>query len=237
MIKVYGFTPSNGLPDLSPFVLKVATYLRMIGVPYELLGGNARKAPKKKLPYIDDGGEILADSTLILQYLQKKYKDLDVGLDPQSAALGEAFRALFEEKLYFAMLVLRWQDDTGWAHLLPNLVGYMKKSGVPGFLAPIIANQVRKNVLQTAYAQGMGRHAIPEVEAIGVAALDAIATFLGDKPYFLGEKPRTLDATVHAFLWTLSAAAVEKAPSARFRAHANLVRYVERMQTQYWQPR
>lgn len=237
MIKVYGFSPANGLPDLSPFVLKVATYLRMIGVPYELLGGDARKAPKQKLPYIDDAGEILADSTFILQYLQKKYKDLDVGLDPQSAALGEAFRALFEEKLYFAMLVLRWQDDGGWARLQPTLVDYMKKSGVPGFLAPIIANQVRKKVQKTGYAQGMGRHSTPEVEAIAVAALDAVATFLGDKPYFLGDKPRTLDATVHAFLWTLSAAAVDRAPAARLKSHANLVRYVERMQTEYWQPR
>jgi hypothetical protein len=33
MIKLLGYIPAFGLPDLSPFVTKVDCYLRMVGLP------------------------------------------------------------------------------------------------------------------------------------------------------------------------------------------------------------
>ena len=61
-----------GLADFSPFGLKVQTYLRMLGVPYEAKIGDPRKAPTKKIPYIVDGTTVLGDSGLIFDYLKKK---------------------------------------------------------------------------------------------------------------------------------------------------------------------
>ena len=65
MITLYGFGPAFGLPDPSPFVTKAETLLKMAAVPYRTALGNLRKAPKGKLPYIDDDGAVIADSTLI----------------------------------------------------------------------------------------------------------------------------------------------------------------------------
>ncbi|MBX9811968.1 MAG: glutathione S-transferase N-terminal domain-containing protein [Burkholderiales bacterium] len=44
--------------------------LRMAGLPYECpRGANHMRAPKGKLPYIEDNGRLIADSTFVIDYL------------------------------------------------------------------------------------------------------------------------------------------------------------------------
>jgi len=53
MIKLFQFAPAFGLPNASPFCMKLETYLRMAGLPFELVNsGDVMKAPNHKLPYI-----------------------------------------------------------------------------------------------------------------------------------------------------------------------------------------
>ena len=57
MIKMHGYIPAWGVPDVSPFVTKIDCYLRMVGLPYELVKleqGDLTKTPKGKLPVIED---------------------------------------------------------------------------------------------------------------------------------------------------------------------------------------
>ncbi|MBL8633780.1 MAG: glutathione S-transferase family protein [Myxococcales bacterium] len=234
MIKVYGFGASFGLPDPSPFVVKVANYLRMIDVPFELLPGNARKAPKGKLPYIDDGGTLLADSSFVIDYLRKRYKDLDVGISARERALATACKSMLEEHLYFVMVTQRWKEDRGYEILKQRFAGTLRKAGIPGFLIPTVSSLIRKQVIKTVNAQGMGRHTPEEIEEIAVNLLDSLSELLGDQKYFLGDAPRSIDATVFAWLWLIIDAPYE----GRVKQHAcskpNLVRYNAHMKQTYW---
>ena len=75
MITLYGFGPGLGMYDPSPFVLKVAAFLRLANIDYQY-NGNVNyvfKAPKKKLPYLDDNGTIVCDSTFIICHLKDRY--------------------------------------------------------------------------------------------------------------------------------------------------------------------
>lgn len=67
MIKLHGFGARLGVADPSPFVLKVDAYLRVTGTAFDRVNSlnNLSKAPKGKLPFIDDGGQIIADSQII----------------------------------------------------------------------------------------------------------------------------------------------------------------------------
>ena len=65
MIILYTFGPYFGLPDPNPFVRKAEVLLKMADLPYETDTTAFNKAPKGKLPYINDDGEITADSTFI----------------------------------------------------------------------------------------------------------------------------------------------------------------------------
>ena len=61
MTTLYTFGPAFGLPDPSPFVVKAEMLLKIAALPYKVDTGGFRKAPKGKLPYMDDDGEIVAD--------------------------------------------------------------------------------------------------------------------------------------------------------------------------------
>ncbi len=64
MITLYAFGPQFSLPDPSPFVTKAEVLLKMAKLPYEIDLKGFRKAPKGKLPYIKDDGELIADFNL-----------------------------------------------------------------------------------------------------------------------------------------------------------------------------
>jgi len=234
MITLYGFTPAFGLPDPSPFVVKVATYLRMIEVPFELRGGNMRNAPKGKLPYLEDGGTVVADSTFIVDYLRKKYRDLDVGISAHERALAVACKSMLEEHFYFVMVMQRWKEDAGFAILKEGFYRTLKQSGVPGFAVPLLGNFIRKQVTKTLIAQGVGRHSFAEAEELGIGHLEALTELISDKRYFLGDTPRSIDATVFAFLWLIVGTPYEGRIKAYVQSQPRLVAYTERMRVQYW---
>ena len=51
----------------------------------------------------------------------------------------------------------------------------------------------RRRVRSQIWGQGMGRHTEPEIYELGRKDLDALSDFLGDKTWFLGDQPTTLD--------------------------------------------
>jgi glutathione S-transferase len=65
MITLYTFGPFLGTPDSSPFVMKAMVLLKLAGLEYREQGGGIFRAPKGLLPFIDDDGEVVADSTFI----------------------------------------------------------------------------------------------------------------------------------------------------------------------------
>lgn len=106
MIKLHQFAPAFGLPNASPFCMKVETWLRMAGLPYERVNsGDVLRAPKGKLPVIDDDGTRVADSSFIIDYLKARCGDpLDAALTSRQRALAVALQRLFKDSLYWALL-------------------------------------------------------------------------------------------------------------------------------------
>ena len=74
MITLYGSGPNFGLPDASPFVTKAETLLRMSKLPFEKALMSFSKAPKGKIPYIEDDGQLLGNSTLIRWHLREEIR-------------------------------------------------------------------------------------------------------------------------------------------------------------------
>src|ERR1700736_1749990 len=111
MITLYTFGPAFDLPDPSPFVTKALMLLKLAGLPFTEDRSGFGKAPKGKLPYIDDGGVIVADSTLIRFHIEKTYGfDFDKGLSKEQQATAWAVEKMCEDHLYWAMLDARWLD-------------------------------------------------------------------------------------------------------------------------------
>ena len=49
-------------------------------------------------------------------------------------------------------------------------------------------------------AHGIGRHSHEEISQIICADFQGISDFLADKPFFMGDKPTTLDATAYGYI-------------------------------------
>jgi glutathione S-transferase len=230
MITLYQFPAAFGLPNPSPFCMKVETYLRMIGEPYEVKSANPQKAPKGKLPFIKDGGIVVSDSSLIVQHLVKTRGDkLDKGLSPQDRALAHLVRRTLEEGLYFCMVYARWVDEVGWGAGKAELFKDM-----PAIARALIPGVARRMIKKQVHSQGTGRHAPEDIYAMAAEDMDALAQILGDKPYFLGDSPTSVDATAYAFLALMLWSPLPEAVKAAVTKHANLVAYGERMKAKYY---
>src|SRR5688500_15111848 len=116
MITLYTFGPAFGLPDPSPFVTKAEILLKMAGLAYRTDTSGFSKAPKAKLPSIEDGGMRVGDSTFIRFHIEQRYQfDFDRGLTAGQRAVAWAFEKMVEEQLYFALLDSRWMNDANFA--------------------------------------------------------------------------------------------------------------------------
>jgi glutathione S-transferase len=230
MITLYAFGPAFGLPDPSPFVTKAETLLKMAGLPYRTDTSGFGRAPKGKLPYIDDDGERVGDSTFIRFHIEKKYGfDFDRGLDGPQRAAAWAFEKLAEDNFYWLLFHARWIDDANFEKGPRHFFGK-----VPAPFRPLVVAMIRRQVRKTLHAQGTGRHTLAEITALGTRTIDSIADYLGQKPFFMGIEPAGVDATIFSFVAGVLCPVFETPLRTAAERHHNLRAYVGRMTARYY---
>ncbi len=230
MITLQSFGPAFGLPDPSPFVTKAEVLLKMAGLPYTVDTGGFKKAPKGKLPYIDDDSETIADSTFIRWHLEKKYQiDFDRGLTAEQRAIAWAFEKMLEEHLYWALVHARWIDDANFAK---GPRSFFRAAPAP--IRPLVIAMVRRQLRRTLHGQGLGRHSPEEIVALGTRSIEATADFLDIKPFMMGADPTGLDATAFAFVAGVLCPLFETPLRTAGERHDNLKRYVGRMTARFY---
>jgi glutathione S-transferase len=231
MITLHQLPPLDRAPSLSPFCLKVETYLRMTEVTFESVRGiDVATAPKGKLPYIVDDGARIADSYFIIEHLRRTRGDaLDAALAPRDLATAHAFTRMLDEHLYWALVHSRWFDDRFSPRMIAIFFGEIAGEQLAATTAA-----VRDAMSKTLHAHGIGRHSPDEIVARAKADLDAVAILLGDRPFMLGDKPTTLDAATFAFVANVLDVDMDTALRRHLASHANLVAYSRRIRDRYF---
>lgn len=230
MLRLYQLERTWGIPNLSHFCCKTETYLRMAGIEYEIKPTLPLNAPKGKLPYIEDGDKILGDSGFIVLYLKTKYNDLDKGLDKAELALSLAMQRLLEEHLFWATMYTRWQyTDANWQVTKQAIFG-----ALPLSLQDMLADSWRHLIKQQIHGHGMSRHTAEEIFELGKHDIDALSACLGDKKYFLGDRPTTLDASAFGFLINTFGCPIESPLKEHGLSKDNLTNYVDRIKAEYY---
>lgn len=83
----------------------------------------------------------------------------------------------------------------------------------------------------------MGRHSEEEIVQITCADLQALSDFLGDKPFFMGDNPTTLDATAYAYIGNFIKPPY-KSPIVDYALQlSNLCQHYERMTQEFFRDR
>lgn len=231
MIILYQFPPMWGLPNASPFCMKLETYLRMAALPYEVhYVRDPRTAPKGKLPYIRKDNHPHADSELIIDYLKTKFGDsLDNHLSPKQKSEMLFLESYFADKLYWLMVYFRWQDEAGWAHIQKDYFHFL-----PFFKRIILSKVIRGKMLKMLYLQGTGRFEHSEIIHLAEKILESLSLYLGLDSYFMGATPSSIDATAFGFLANIAWFPYEDPLRTLLHKHQNLMEFCDRMWSVYF---
>jgi len=213
--------------NVSPFGLKLEAWLRLADIPYTVEPStNLGKAPKGKLPYIRDDGRLIGDTTLIIEHLKStRGIDPDAGLNEREYAEALMLQRLLEDHFYFALVYSRWIDEAGWSTLYPAFFGRL-----PFPVGQAAAGHFRRRVKRMLYLQGMGRHRPSEIYAMARHDLQALADYLGDRPFLMGEQLTTVDAVAYAFLANVLYVPFETELKRLTQSFSTLVTYCEAME-------
>jgi len=230
MITLATFGPAFGLPDPSPFVTKADVLLKMSGLPYEKTAGALGKAPKGKLPYLQDDGKTIADSTFIRLHLEKKYGiDFDRGLTPAQRGAGWAVDKMLEDHLYWIIIRWRWLHDANFAKG-PSVFF----AGIPALVRPIVTGVVRRSLRKTLHLNGIGRHSDEELIELATRLLLAVSGMLDGNEYITGPTVSGADATTYAFMLSVLCPLFDSPLRTKAESLPNIVAYCERMTRKFY---
>ncbi|MDR3440428.1 glutathione S-transferase family protein [Telmatospirillum sp.] len=230
MITLFTFGPAFGLPDPSPFVTKADLLLKMSGLAYRVQRGSLSKAPKGKLPYIQDGDAVIADSTFIRLHLEERYGvEFDVGLSPAERAVAWSVEKMCEDHLYWMLVAERW---TVGSNFKAGPAQFFKT--VPAIVRPLIELVIRRKLGRTLAGQGTGRHSPAERARLCHRAFAAIGAIIGTRSFLMGEEPCGADATVYAFVSGFLCPLFEGPAHDAAAARSDLVAYCARMAARFY---
>src|SRR6478672_1419632 len=230
MIILYGFGSGFGLPEISPFVTKTGVQLKMAGLLYRKERARPTASPKGQLPFIEDDGEVIADSTFIRAHLEGKYGfDFDAPLSLQDRAQAWAFERMIEHHLYWAMVGARWVDPVNFSKGPTHFF-----DAVPEHMREKVREDAQFRVAENYLLSGLGRHAPDEDTDLAVRSLFALSVQLGDKRYLMGDVPCGTDATAFGALAGILTPFFDSKLRERAEQFQNLTAYVDRMMLQYY---
>ena len=231
MITLYQLPKSWNIPNPSQFCVKLETYLRMTGLDYKAAETLPLFSPRGKLPYIDDDGTQISDSRLIVNYLKSRYGDiLDQCLTAEQQATAKAWQRLLEEHFYWVTMYTRWNyTEENWQANKQAIF-----SGLPILFRDLIAFVYRYRIKAQIRGQGLARLTSEEIFNLGKEDIDALSLFLGDKAYFMGNEPTSLDATAFGILINTIGCPIESPVKEFALSKKSLVDYCNRMQLRYF---
>jgi len=203
VVYLYQFSRTPVIPSMSPYCLKVETWLRLAGLKYENVDHKMKHRSKKgQLPFIELNGEEIADSTLIIKELSQKFgKDIDAALTQDQRNISHAMISMIENKLVW--VIMWWKTKTpenvikGYKVNLQHALGTWVPNGILNFFFKYTYS---RRGLKKVKAQGIGVHKPDEILEFGQNDLKVLSDVLGDKLYFFGNEPTTLDVVAFANL-------------------------------------
>lgn len=231
MIILYGSKPSFGLPETSPYVTKTEVQLKMAGIAYEKRGATPVDAPKGQIPFIDDRGTIIGDSTFIREWIEERYAiDFDAGLSDIERAQSWAIERMIENQLgwvsAWGRFMIPENFDKGPAHWFDFLPEEEDRQ--------LCRETMIEKVSANLNAVGVGRHAPNEITWLGARSVAVLSTLLGAKRYMMADRATALDAIAFAMLAAILTPFFDTPLRDVTRGYPNLTTYVSRMMAQYY---
>ena len=229
-IKLFQFPRMFAIPNLSPFCCKLETWLRIAGIPYESVEtSDPRKGPKGKLPFIEDAGVRIADTSIIVDHLVKtRGVDPDAHLDASQRATALLVQRTLEEHFAFVVAYTHLVRDEGLQHTRARF------DPVPSIIRPLVIHTVQRQIKKLLWYQGILRHSDGEIIDSGLQDWRAVLAVMSDGPFFFGDEPTGVDAIVFGALATSVLTPIESPIRDFLSSQPECVAYAERMRMRFF---
>lgn len=191
--------------EISPFCDKIRRVMNYKGLEYKTvnfsLADTAKGALKKlysvgKVPVIKIHGSTLGDSSIIADYLEKKFPEPAlIPEDPKEKAMVHFLEDWADESLYFYEIYLRFNIAKNREKIMPELIKF--DNAALQKIAPMAIPFAMKKILNN---QGIGRKALPMVLSDVEKHVAAIEGWLSGGNWFVGNKITLADIAVYSQL-------------------------------------
>jgi len=202
VVYLYQFMRTPVIPSLSPYCLKVETWLRLAGLKYENVDHKMKyKSKKGQLPFVEVNGDEIADSAFIIRQLGEKYNtDLDAGLTAEQRLVAHANISMIENHFAWVVKAVSHMDPEFQLNAYKTDLRQLIPLPLPTPILNLLFKRRFKLAAKKVRAHGIGVHKPEEIQEFGQNDLQVLHELLGDKDFFFGDKPTTLDVVAFANL-------------------------------------
>ena len=138
---------------------------------------------------------------------------------------------MIEEHLYWVMVYARWTDPSRPAETLQYAKDVI---GLKGPLGAIIPRIVQRTVKKALWNHGVGRHHAEDIWKLGIANLQALGHWLGNRPFAFGDQPTVLDAVMFSGIASIVRNPWDFPLKTEALKHRNLLDHTDRMLSRYF---
>lgn len=231
MNKLYGVS-------FSPYSGKVRAYLKYKNIPYQEVFANAyqyltvikRKTGVMYIPVVGlESGEVLQDSSVIIDHFEQAYKDSAVTPPGAKQRLASAILEVYADEwmVPFSCLHYRWNYPENLPVLFPQF-GRVALPYGPKAIRAILGKRLSARFRGFMPKLGLSKDICAAVEQRHKALLDILNEHFAEHDYLLGGSACTGDFSLFGPLY--AHLYLDPAPRKVMEARApNVVRWVERM--------
>ena len=215
-----------GAPSLDPACTKAQAYLQILRRAYAVEEGAHQLSAR--LPVLEAGGEQAGASALYAALLRRGH-DADAALSAEQKAESAAFCALVEEVLGAALLYSWYEVGANYEQAIRPALA----AGMPLPLSLYMPWSIRKR----AHSQLARRRCLDDDDALarGEEALRALSVRLGERHFFHGDAPSSLDASAFAYLTAVLRCPLPEDRLRRcLRGLANLTRFCDVVEKRFF---
>ena len=207
---IFLYPPTPYCYNISPFGIKLESFLRVNKIPHEIIYTNIPSA-KGFIPYIRygdaDNGKEMSDSNAIIECLKESCESTtDKALTASQDAVAHAMMRMLEEHTSQIGFYYRYvlHIDAFYEVLnLPNRVFAANQTEGGQLLANAWRTCAPSSMLEKMNKRGLSRHSDKELSTFSCRDIQALSDLLGDESnFFFGERVEatTLDCAVFGHL-------------------------------------
>jgi len=237
-VYVYQFPRCRYLPTISPFALKLETWLRMANIDYENVDRPdifSVRSSEGTLPFVELNGKEYVDSAFIIRDLTQIFKKDGMLAHLSDAEKGQlrAIEQMTENTTLVTYAFFRYTQH------LDVVFGVLPIDKYFGTIEQLIWKMfmpfMKSGIMKRMKANPNCKHSDEEIINITNDDLRALSDILADKPYFLGSKPTRTDALVFSVIAQINYLPIELACKSYLVHNAkNLVEHCERIKKEFW---